>query len=263
MRVFAVQLDIVWEDKAANFANVRRMLEPLTIPAGSLIVLPEMFSTGFSMNVALTRQGDPPEAEVFLADLARASNSAVLGGVVGTRDGRPCNEAVAFAPDGSLLARYAKIHPFSLGEEDTHYAAGEEIVTFDWAGFRIAPFVCYDLRFPEVFRTATDCGATLFVVIAQWLSRRAEHWPLLLRARAVENQACVIGVDRCGRDPNNTYPGRSCLVDPWGVVTADGGEFEGVLTGNLDPGTVSRWRHEFPALRDRHWATPRLHEVRE
>jgi len=252
MNLVAVQFDVRWEDKEANFRQVRRLLEGASIPAGSLIVLPEMFSTGFSLNVALTRQGDPPEAEQFLAAMARETGSAVLGGVVGggTRE-KPANQAVAFAPDGRLLARYSKIHPFSFGDESTHYAAGSEVTTFDWGGFTIAPFVCYDLRFPEIFRSAVDRGATLFAVIAQWPVKRAHHWSTLLRARAIENQAGMIGVNRSGRDPHLEYPGGSAILDALGVPLAERDAGECVLQAELDPAAVAQWRAEFPALRDR------------
>lgn len=254
MNLIAVQFDVRWEDKDSNFREVRRLLAAAPIPAGSLIVLPEMFSTGFSLNLAATRQGTPPEAEQFLAALARETGSAVLGGVVagGSAD-KPANQAVAFAPDGRQLVRYSKIHPFSFGEESAHYAAGNEVFTFEWGGFTIAPFVCYDLRFPEIFRTAADRGATLFAVIAQWPIKRAQHWSTLLRARAIENQAGIIGVNRCGKDPNLEYPGASAIVDPLGVTLAEGGAGEAVVQAALDPEAVVRWRADFPALRDRKW----------
>lgn len=253
MHVVAVQLNVQWEDKPANFARVRTLLTEARVPAGSLIVLPEMFSSGFSLNTAVTRQGNPPEGEQFLARLAEEYQSAVIGGVVGTSPERPTNQAVAVAPDGTLLARYSKIHPFSFGDETKHYSAGSEIVTFRWGGFTIAPFVCYDLRFPEIFRAAVDRGATLFTVVAQWPIRRATHWSVLLQARAIENQACVIGVNRVGSDPNLVYPGRSALVDALGAVVAEGDDQEQVLQGDLDPAAIDRWRADFPALRDRHW----------
>ena len=253
MNVYVVQFDVAWEDKTANFARVRQLLDAAAPASGSLIVLPEMFSTGFSLTVAATRQGEPPEGELFLAALARDFGSAVVGGVVSSSSGRPRNESVAFAPDGRLLARYAKIHPFGAADEGAHYAAGDEVVTFEWGGFTVAPFICYDLRFPEVFRAAADCGATLFTVIAQWPARRVAHWQTLLPARAIENQAFVVGANRCGRDPQHAYSGRSCVVDPHGVVIADAGEFEGVLSTIVEPSVVARWREDFPALRDRRW----------
>lgn len=256
MHVVAVQFDVQWENKAANFARVRALLQAAAVPAGSLIVLPEMFSTGFSLNLEATRQATPPEGEQFLAEVAREFQSAVVGGVVVDGSGKPTNQSVAVAPDGRILARYAKIHPFSLGSEDAHYAAGNEIVTFEWGGFTVAPFVCYDLRFPEIFRAAADRGATLFTVIAQWPIRRVTHWSVLLRARAIENQACVVGVNRVGSDPQFVYPGGSAVLDPHGNPLVEAGNQEQVFTVELDPAAVAGWRSEFPALRDRHWRDP-------
>ena len=254
MRVAAVQLDIAWEDKPANFSRVRALLADTPPAPGSLIVLPEMFACGFSMNLAVTRQGDTQEDESFLADLAREYRSFVTGGVVSRADqDRGRNESVTFSPTGELLARYAKIHPFSLGGEAQGHEAGREIVTFDCAGFVAAPFVCYDLRFPEIFRAAAHRGANLFIVIALWPVKRQQHWLTLLQARAIENQACVIGVNRVGNEPQFAYAGRSVIVDPHGVIIADAGEQERVLDATLDLAAVEAWRRDFPALRDAHW----------
>lgn len=254
MNVSAVQLDIAWEDKAANFRQVSSLLAAHPPAPGSLVVLPEMFASGFSMNLAATRQGPDHEDEQFLAALARQHAACVIGGVVSPGAGAlGRNEAVAFAPDGALLARYAKIHPFSLGGEAQGHEAGTEIVTFPWGGFTVAPFVCYDLRFPEIFRAAALRGANLFVVIALWPVKRQQHWLTLLQARAIENQAYVIGVNRVGTDPSFTYSGRSVIVDPHGVIIADAGEREQVLHAALDPDLVTAWRRDFPALRDAHW----------
>ena len=254
MRVAAVQLDIAWEDKPANFSRVRALLADARPAPGSLIVLPEMFACGFSMNLAVTRQGDAREDEAFLADLAREHRSFVTGGVVsrvGADRGR--NESVTFSPAGELLARYAKIHPFSLGGESVGHEAGREIVTFDCAGFVAAPFVCYDLRFPEIFRAAAHRGANLFIVIALWPVKRQQHWLTLLQARAIENQAYVMGVNRVGNEPQFAYAGRSVVVDPHGVIIADAGEQERVLDATLNLAAVEAWRRDFPALRDAHW----------
>jgi predicted amidohydrolase len=253
MNLFAVQPDIVWEDKPANFRKVRALLAANPPAPGSLVVLPEMFACGFSMNLAATRQREDREDECFLRDLARETRATVLGGVVSPVGERGTNEAVAFSPEGTLLARYAKIHPFTLGGEAVGHAAGAEIVTFAWGGFTVAPFVCYDLRFPEIFRAAALRGADLLVVIALWPVKRQQHWLTLLQARAIENQAWVVGVNRTGTDPQFTYSGRSVVVDPHGVIVADAGEQERVLAASLDVEMAKSWRRDFPALRDAHW----------
>ncbi len=257
MKIAAVQLDIAWEDKGANFAKVRTLLAATPPEPDSLIVLPEMFASGFSMNLAVTRQDASREDETFLAALAREHRAFVLGGVISPAGGAMGrNEAVAFSPGGALLARYTKIHPFSLGGEAQGHAAGAEIVTFACGGFTVAPFVCYDLRFPEIFRAAARRGANLFTVIALWPLKRQQHWLTLLQARAIENQAYVVGVNRLGSEPQFSYAGRSVVVDPHGVIIADAGEQERVLHAAIDPETVAAWRRDFPALRDAHWRDP-------
>ena len=253
MRIAAVQLDIAWEDKAANFARVRQLLADAPPAPGSLIVLPEMFASGFSMNLAITRQGDAREDESFLAALAREHRAFVIGGVVSPGDGEMGrNESVAFSPAGGLLARYTKIHPFSLGGEAQGHEAGRDVITFSCGEFLVAPFICYDLRFPEIFRAAAHRGANLLVVIALWPVKRQHHWLTLLQARAIENQAYVIGVNRVGTEPQFQYAGRSVVVDPHGVVIADAGEQERILAATIAIATVEAWRRDFPALRDAH-----------
>lgn len=254
MNVVALQPDIVWENKAANFERLRCLLRQRTIEPGSLVVLPEMFSTGFSMDLALTRQSEEREGEVFLRALAGETGCAFLGGVVTPgAGGKGHNQAVAVSPGGELLARYTKIHPFSLAGESSCHEAGAEIVTFQWSGFTVAPFICYDLRFPEIFRAASRRGANVFVVMALWPVKRQQHWLTLLQARAIENQAYVIGVNRVGQEPRYSYAGRSVVVDPHGIIIADAGEQEAVLTASLSLETVENWRRDFPALRDAHW----------
>lgn len=255
IQVHAVQYDIVWEDRAANFRKVRTLVEAAQPAPGSLVVLPEMFSSGFSMNLTATRQGAEREDENFLVTLARDHGVFVIGGVVGSGSGeKGRNESVMFSPTGAALARYTKIHPFSLGGETAGHEFGAEVVTAEWGGFVVAPFVCYDLRFPEIFRAAAKRGANLFVVIALWPAKRQQHWLTLLQARAIENQAYVIGVNRMGAEPLYQYAGRSVVVDPHGVIIADAGEREQVLTAAIDADVVNAWRRDFPALRDAHWS---------
>lgn len=255
MHAVLCQLNCVWEDKAANFARVRALLATPP-PPGSLIVLPEMFATGFSMNLAATVEvtGPAGETEQFLRTLAMETGCAALGGLVTQTAGEPPrNQALAIGPDGRELMRYTKQRAFSPSGEATQYPAGTGTVVFDWGGFRIAPFVCYDLRFPELFRAATQQGADLLVVIASWPARRAAHWQTLLQARAIENQACVLGVNRSGSDPHFSYAGHSQMIDPHGCVRAHAGQEEGITLTELDPAWPTRWREEFPALCDAGW----------
>jgi predicted amidohydrolase len=260
MNITAIQLDSVWEDPRANFAKVERLLAATPPAEGSLIVLPEMFSTGFSCDLSKTMQGEARETETFLRALAARHRSTVTGGVISpAAGGRGRNESVTFAADGTLLARYVKQRPFSgltdAGESEVH-EAGHEPVLFRLGEFTVAPLICYDLRFPELFREATRRGADLIVVIAAWPLVRIEHWVTLLRARAIENLAFVIGVNRTGDEPNVKCGGRSIVVNPHGEILADAGPAETILTATIDHAEAASWRTKFPALRDARWTAP-------
>jgi predicted amidohydrolase len=251
MRVIGCQPDIQWEDKEANHANVRKLLEKASPCRDSLIILPEMFATGFSMNVDTITDDRDRTTQKFLARLAVEYKAFVLGGVV-TRceDARGLNQAVIYKPSGRELTRYSKMHPFSYAGETEHYAPGTNIETFVCNSFKVAPFVCYDLRFPEAFRAAAREGAQVLVVIANWPASRENHWTSLLTARAIENQAYVIGVNRCGTDPNHTYSGGSRIIDPRGKILKDAGSAEGWIEADLDLQDLIDYRKEFPALKD-------------
>ncbi|MCF7786706.1 MAG: carbon-nitrogen family hydrolase [Prosthecobacter sp.] len=251
MNVHLVQIDSVWEDRSANLAKARQLIASAKPQPGSLIILPETFSTGFSMNLAVTAEPEKGPTEQFLREMATQYQSSVIGGVVTpTSDGRGKNQALAIAPDGSVLARYTKNYPFSLGGEDKAHVAGTGVALFEWQGLRIAPLICYDLRFPELARSAIRAGADVLVFIAAWPVKRIQHWITLLQARAIENLAYVIGVNRCGADPEFTYTGRSLVIDPHGLIIADAAEQERVISAQVDPSIVRDWRSQFPALRD-------------
>jgi len=256
MNVSVLQRDTRWEDKPANFARVRAMVEQARLPARSMLLLPEMFATGFSMNVSKICEPDGGATETFLSALASEFQIYLTGGVVkSSADGsKGLNQSVTFGPDGNVMNRYSKIHPFTFGTESKHYVGGNEICTFDVEALTVCPFVCYDLRFPEIFRDATSAGATLFTIIANWPAAREHHWLTLLQARAIENQAYVAGVNRCGTDPNVTYSGRSVIVDPRGNILADAGANEGIATATLDADTQRTYRQDFPALKDMRWS---------
>jgi predicted amidohydrolase len=251
MQIIGCQLDIRWEDKEANFAAVRQMLGPAVDTSPALILLPEMFAVGFSMHVDQIAEEVDGATEQFLAALAAERKAYVMAGVVGRQpDGRGRNEAVIFDPTGHRIARYTKLNPFSLGGETKRYARGVDVQVIGVGPWQLAPFVCYDLRFPEIFRRAAQLGANLMVVIANWPVVRIDHWTALLAARAIENQAYVVGLNRTGRDPHLVYSGRSVIFDPHGHVVTELDDRPGLLTAELDLGALERYRHDFPALCD-------------
>lgn len=250
MRLYLCQLDIVWEDRRANLQKARARVASASPQPGSLVVLPEMFSTGFSMNPAITREGLASESAALMGDLARQFDCCVMGGLVHGTRGALFNQAVALSPERRELVRYSKLHPFSPAGEDRLITPGAGVALFEWNGFVVAPFICYDLRFPEEFRVAVQQGVTLMVVLANWPASREEHWITLLRARAIENQCYVAGVNRCGADPHTAYPGHSVVIGPRGEIVAEAGPEETVLEAAISPELVRENRETFPALRD-------------
>jgi len=230
VRVALVETDTFWEDPAANRAAL-----PGLLPPADLALLPEMAFTGFT-----ARAAPDPGAEPFLRALARERGMALCAGYVAEG---PRNAALAVDASGAVVARYAKLHPFSFAGEP--YLRGDALPVFEIAGLRAALLICYDLRFPEAFREAALAGAEAFFVLANWPARRVAHWRALLLARAIENQAFVFGVNRVGEDPHERYESSSLAVGPRGEVLHEGA---GVV--EVDPAEVARWRAEFPALKD-------------
>lgn len=246
MKVFGLQFDIAWENPSANYETVAGLLESEVVTPGSLIVLPEMFATGFSMDAELTSRYQP-ETQEFLFSLARRYESFVCGGLVMVGDdGLIRNCALLVNPTGKVVDAFAKQHLFTLLGEDKSYSPGEKTTVYQVGEFCFSGLVCYDLRFPESFRQAVTKGAELFTVIANWPSVRAEHWVTLLRARAIENQACVIGVNRCGQDPNCSYTGGSTIIDPQGNVLVTAGNIPEVVSADIDVESLREYREAFP-----------------
>ncbi len=250
LHLHCVQSDIVWEDKWANFRRVRELVLHSAPKPGGLIVLPEMFATGFSRNLDITAEPPGGPTSEFATQLAEETECAVMAGLVLRSEKGVHNVSLTISPDGSTLCCYEKRFPFSLGGEGLVHSAGDSVQTFEWQGVRMAPLVCYDLRFPEVTRDAANQGVDLYVCIASWPVKRVQHWVTLLQARAIENLAWVAGVNRTGTDPDFTYPGRSLVADPHGVIIADASDREQVLSTIIDTEVSSLWRKQFPALRD-------------
>ena len=250
--VGAVQFDIAWENKPANFARVRRLLEQAHVPPDSLIAFPEMFATGFSMNAKAIAEAYGGETEGFLGQTAKEFGIyLVAGAAMRGKSGQARNKALVFSPEGKLIAWYAKMRPFTPGGEKDSYTPGHAVAGFRWRDCTVSPFVCYDLRFPELFREAAKAHRPeLFVVIANFPEKRIHHWVRLLQARAIENQAYVLAVNRIGKDPYYEYCGRSMIVDPDGEIVADAGAKEGCITVNLDLVRLRKYRSGLPFLED-------------
>jgi predicted amidohydrolase len=251
MKVAAVQHDIEWEDPPANHAHLAPLIGEAAAAGARLVVLSEMFATGFSMAAARIAEAEDGPTTRFLVTQATEHGVWVCGSLPEHTPGfdRPTNRFVLAGPDGTVH-RYSKVHPFSYADEHEHYAAGTERITVDVEGVRVTPFVCYDLRFGDSFwaeAETTDC----YVVVANWPAARRHHWRTLLTARAIENQAYVVGVNRVGTGDGIDYAGDSCIIDPLGQPRAEAPSVETTLFAEVDPDVVRDVRSRFPFLVDR------------
>lgn len=249
MRVALLQLDLVWEDIPANHGRAAKKLKEAADHGARLAILPEMFPTGFSMDIPKMAQAPGGATETWLRGLATGLDLWILAGVAEAGTPHPRNNALLASPEGDVQ-RYTKIHPFSFSGEHKVMASGNRVVTWDVEGVRVTPFICYDLRFPEPFRMLAD-ETDLYVVIANWPDRRRAHWQTLVRARAVENLAYVAAVNRVGDGGGLHYSGDSALVSPWGETLVSAAEEEALLIGEVEPARVADARAKFPVLSDR------------
>lgn len=261
MKVAAIQHDVVWEDAAATCRSVEPMVAGAAASGARLIVLSEMFSTGFTLVPERVAESVEGPSAAFLFDQATHHGVWMCASVpiIDPDKSRPVNRLFLFAPDGSMH-HYDKIHPFSYGGEDEHYEAGTQFLTVDIEGLQTSFFICYDLRFADEFwqlAPSTDC----YVVPACWPDGRRLAWQTLLQSRAIENQAYVVGVNRVGTDPTLSYAGDSRIVDPVGELLATGSKTEVVLIAEVDPGVVASTRSRFRFGQDRRTSAYKADEV--
>ena len=259
MRFAVVQHDIVWEDRAANYARLAPLVARAAGAGAEFVLLSETFSTGFSMTPGIGEPEGGPSAR-FLQEQAAEHGVWVAGscpevapdtgGVGGGDAALPYNSFVLAGPDGTVH-RYRKLHPFTHGGEAERFRAGEGPVTVEIGGLRITPFICYDLRFADVFwRTGPDTD--LFLVPANWPGARRHHWTTLLRARAIENQAYVVACNRVGTGGDGLHhAGDSRVVDPMGEVLAAAAGGETLVLADVDAAEVTATRERFAFLADR------------
>lgn len=255
MRIAAVQHDIIWSDRQANFERLAPMIAGAVAGGAELVLLTETFSTGFAVDDPTLGEPEGGPSSQFLVQQAAHHGAWVCGSCpeipAGSdpADTRPANSFVLAGPDGTVH-RYHKIHPFTFGGEDRHFRAGNRFVQVEINGVRVTPFVCYDLRFADEFwglAPTTD----VYLVPANWPEPRRAHWMALLQARAIENQAYVVGCNRVGEGGGLKYVGDSRIVDPLGELLATGSQGETILFADIDPATVAEVRDRFRFLPDR------------
>lgn len=242
------QTCIVWEDKAANYKKAEYMLRQAKAHHADTIFFPEMSFTGFSMNISATAEED----EATLTHMRRLSAAYQMHigfGWVKACGERAQNHYTVLNQTGEVLSDYIKIHPFSYSGEDKQFQGGSEISFFKINHILCSSFICYDLRFPEIFQAASK-QAEVIVVAANWPASRSEHWKTLLRARAIENQVYIVAVNCVGTIGGTEYLGDSCVFNPYGENQAGGGAVEGLIYYEI-PGDTAVFRRDFPIRQDR------------
>jgi predicted amidohydrolase len=247
VRFIAIQTDPVWQDVAENRRRIESAIDAGGFAAGDFIVLPEMCETGWTTDhAALDRTRD---SIAWFAGVARNRGVWLQAGF-GERleKARYSNSAVVIGPEGEVRGVYRKA--FLFPSERASFVAGEELLVVDTGAARVCPLVCYDLRFPELWRLAARAGTDVFSVSSSWPSVRHEHWRALLVARAIENQAAIIAANRCGRDPTSEYAGGSVAIDATGRRVTELAADEGVAQLEFEADSQRAWREKFGALRD-------------
>jgi omega-amidase len=249
LRVALLQQPLAWQDARANRDAFERLLQPLA-GGTDLVVLPETFTSGFTMEVATVAEpGGGPSAQWLLRQAALL-DAVVTGSVITAHEGRYYNRLLWAQPDGRLL-HYDKRHLFRMAGEHEHFTAGRAAWSVSWRGLRVCPLVCYDLRFPVFSRRRKELEYELLLYVANWPAARADAWQQLLRARAIENQTYVVGVNRVGTDGTGIgYAGDSAVIDFEGRTLLAAGAHAGVFSAELDPVTLAAFRQRFPAHLD-------------
>ncbi len=236
-----------------NKATAQAWAARASAQGADLLLLPELWSTGYDLGRAREYAASLDTGHfALMADLAHTHRLYVAGTALEANPGgRPFNTAALYGPDGVRIGAYRKVHLWAPLGEVEHMAPGDTLPTFDLPWGRVALAICYDLRFPELWRRYADAGAQLVLIPAEWPMRRVEHWRILLRARAVENQFFVAGCNRAGGDTDGEFGGHSAAVNPWAEVLVEGGSEPGLYVAAVHLDEVARSRHLFPFLADR------------
>lgn len=250
MKVGLTQMDIAWENKEKNMGRVTKLLEQAKKQGVDLIIFPEMTLTGFTMNTTLAGEEMLfSETLRFFKDSSRKYDMAIAFGFV-ENFGEEYYNKLMLVSQGRILLDYDKIHPFCYGKEGQHYIGGHELKTATLGNIRMSGFVCYDLRFPEIFQGVSR-ETDMIMVIANWPKERILHWETLLRARAIENQCYVVGVNRTGRGNGLEYVESSMAFDPFGERLTKAHSKAELMVIDVNRELVNRIRTQYPFQMDR------------
>ncbi len=248
MKLALVQYSPVWEDKKSNREKIKILVEQ--IEKVDLIILPELSLTGFTMNAEKLSEELSGETFQFYSGLALHYKSDLIGGIIEKDSDKFFNTLLHIDSNGKLISKYRKIHPFSYSDEDKFYDKGNDTVILEINGWKTGVSICYDLRFPELYRFYGKERVDLIINIANWPDTRIEHWRTLLKARAIENQCYVAAVNRVGDDPKLHYKGFSSVFDPMGKEIITNENEEKILIAEIDKYKVDEVRNKFPFLND-------------
>ena len=252
MKIAVVSLNQSWEDKSANKERCRLFIERAANDGSELIIFPEMTLTGFSMNIKVISENlDDSDTLNYFKRKAKENNINIIFGYVERDDEKALNRSVFISTDGEVKGMYSKIHPFSYASENEFFNSGNSLQILDMHKFKIGLTICYDLRFPELYQ-ALSKNCSLIINIANWPEKRVDHWNSLLKARAIENQVFMIGVNRIGVDGNDiSYVKSSQIVDPEGQLLGQFLSSEEYDLYDINPDFVNEVRSRFPMKNDR------------
>lgn len=248
MKLALYQMNIIWENKQANYLRLEEKLKSMIGRGIDLLLLPEMSFTGFSMNTDITKEND----SITIKQMIRYSklyNMAIGFGWVKDCGEKSENHYTIVSKNGEILSDYAKIHPFSYSGEDKKFQGGRDTVIFQLSNIFFSNFICYDLRFPEIFQAVSN-NADVILIPANWPETRSHHWKCLLQARAIENQVYIIAINCVGEIGGINYSGDSCIINPNGEILLQSSQQEGILEYELE-NDVKNIRESFPIRNDR------------
>lgn len=249
MKISLYQFDPIWEDKKSNQQKITENLEKSNIDT-DVLVFPEMTLTGFTMRSKKYSEPIKGESVNFFRSIAKEKNIHIFAGFIEEEKGNCFNTLIHVNRKGEIAAKYQKIHPFSFSGENRHYGAGNDAVITHVDEINIGLSICYDLRFPELFRQYGKNRVDAIINIANWPIMRIEHWKHLLKARAIENLCYIIGVNRVGNDKGNEYNGQSSIHGPLGENVLQFDDSEKLNSFDMDISTVKKTREKFPFLDD-------------